>query len=180
MTVADPSTLAISQEQLEDFDRRWLTAWNALDVEALVALCAPDVICDDPALPSPARGRDEASAYFEAIAVAYPDLQITALGPPLLVPGSTTALSRYRLTGTMTGSFAPANFAPTGATMTLEGVDEWSFENGLLSRYRTYYDTIGAARQLGILPAPGSWAEKLMARLQHVQARGQRRRAGLI
>jgi hypothetical protein len=79
----------------------------------------------------------------------------------------------------MTGAFAPANVASTGARMTFEGVDEWTFEDGLLSHYRTYYDTIGVARQLGILPATGSRVEKLMARLQHFQARGQRRRAGL-
>ena len=179
MTVANPPAIVISQEEVEDFDRRWLDAWNELDVPALVAMCAPGVVYDDPALPAPARGRNEVRVFLEAIVAAYPDLKITVLSPPLLVPGSATALTRYRLTATMTGAYAPANFAPTGATMSFEGVDQWTFEDGLLSHYRTYYDTIGVARQLGILPAAGSRAEKLMARLQHVQARGQRRRAGL-
>src|SRR3954451_12379087 len=178
MTVASPSAVVLSQEELEDFDRRWLAAWNDLDVEALVAMCAPDVVYDDPALAAPARGRDEVRAFFQTIAIAYPDLKIEVSSPPLPVPGSAVALCRYRLTATMTGAFAPANFAPTGATMTLEGVDEWTFEDGLLSHYRTYYDTVGVARELGILPAAGSRAERVMARLQHVKARGQRRRAG--
>jgi steroid delta-isomerase-like uncharacterized protein len=179
MTIPNSSAVVLSQEQLADFDRRWLAAWNELDIEALVAMCAPGVVYDDPSLPAPARGRDEARAFFAAIAGAYPNLKIAVLSPPLPVPASAMALSRYRLTATMTGPFAPANLAPTGATMTFEGVDEWTFEDGLLSHCRTYYDTIAAARQLGILPAVGSRVEKLMARLQHAQARRQRRRAGL-
>jgi steroid delta-isomerase-like uncharacterized protein len=177
MTLASSPTAAISQEQAQNFDRRWLAAWNRLDVETLVAMCAPNVVYDDPALAAPARGRDEVRHFFAAIVVAYPDLSIEVLGPPLVVSGSSTALSRYRLTATMTGPFAPAGFAATGARMSFMGVDEWTFEDGLLARYRTYYDSIGVARQLGILPQAGSRAEKLMSRLQHLQARGQRRNA---
>src|SRR5262249_2290589 len=149
MTVASPSAVVLSQEDVEDFDRRWLAAWEARDVDALVGMCAPGVVYADPARPVPARGRDEARAFFEAVLVSYPNLRIEVLAPPVLVPGRPMALSRYRVTATMTGPFAPAGFAPTGASMTFEGIDEWTFDDGLLAYYRTYYDTIGVARQLG-------------------------------
>jgi hypothetical protein len=59
--------------------------------------------------------------------------------------------------------------------VSIAGVDDWTFRDGLLCGYCTYYDTIDAARQLGIMPASGSRVERLMARLQHMQARLQRR-----
>jgi hypothetical protein len=59
----------------------------------------------------------------------------------------------------------------------VSGVDGWTFKDGLLDRYYSYYDTIDAARQLGIMPQSGSRAERLMARLQHGRARLQRRQA---
>jgi hypothetical protein len=68
-------------------------------------------------------------------------------------------------------------FAPTGRSVCVDGVDEWTFGGELLCRYRTYYDTIDAARQLGIMPASGTRAERLMSRFQHAQARIQRRTA---
>ena len=46
-----------------------------------------------------------------------------------------------------------------------------------MSHYRTYYDSLDMARQLGILPTVGSAGDRAMTRLQHVQARFQRRKA---
>lgn len=77
-----------------------------------------------------------------------------------------------RLLGDQTReSLADRGFAPTGRPLSISGVDEWTFRGELLCGYRTYYDTLDAARQLGIMPASGSRAERTMARLQHIQAR---------
>lgn len=176
MAVASASAGQITQEDVEDFDRRWLAGWNSGDGEALAALCAVDVVFDDPALPKPARGRDQVRDFAEAIFSAYSDFHVEVTAPPAILLGTATALSPYRITATMTGHLSLANMAPTGARMTVLGVDEWTFADGQLANYRTYYDSTGVARQLGILPAAGSRAERLMARLQHLQARGQRRR----
>jgi steroid delta-isomerase-like uncharacterized protein len=176
MALASTSAAQITQEQVEDFDRRWSAGWNGGDAEAVASICAPDVVFDDPALPVPALGRDEVRAFARAIFAAYPDFHIEVTAPPVIVPGTATVLSPYRVTGTMTGHLAIGNLAPSGARMAFHGVDEWTLADGLLAGYRTYYNSIGVARQLGILPGAGSAAEKLMARLQHLQARGQRRR----
>ena len=176
MTTATAGPEVLDRAEVEGWDGRWLAAWNKLDLDAIVSMCAPDVVYDEPALPEPARGRAEVRSFLEAVVAAYPDLQIEALSPPLIIPGSNVVLARYRLTATMTGHYALANFAPTGARMCFEGVDQWTLQDGVLSHYYSYYDSLDVARQLGILPATGSRAEKLMARVQHVQARGQRRR----
>jgi steroid delta-isomerase-like uncharacterized protein len=177
MTVASPSAVALSRGQAEEFEQRWVAAWDTLDVDALAALCAPDVVFADPALPQPARGRDQARAFFEAVAAAYPDFRLEVLSPPIVVEGTAMALSRYRVTATMTGPWTPSGFAPTGARMTFVGIDEWTIGDGMLTHYATYYDTIGVARQLGIMPPAGGRAEQLLARAQHIRARLQRRRA---
>src|SRR3954469_23504515 len=143
MTVASPSAVALSRIQVEEFEHRWLAAWDTLDADAVVALCAPDVVFADPALPRPALGRDQVRAFVEAVARAYPDFRLEALSPPVLVDGTAKALGRYRVTATMTGPWTPSNFAPTGARMTFEGVDQWTLEDGMLAHYATYYDTIG-------------------------------------
>jgi hypothetical protein len=56
-------------------------------------------------------------------------------------------------------------------------VDEWTFRGELMRHYRSYYDALDMSRQLGILPPAGSGAERIAARLQHLQARFQRRKA---
>jgi hypothetical protein len=46
-----------------------------------------------------------------------------------------------------------------------------------MCRYNTFYDSLDLTRQMGILPAAGSAADRLATRLQHLQAGFQRRRA---
>jgi hypothetical protein len=47
--------------------------------------------------------------------------------------------------------------------------------DGRIARYRAFYDMNDVARQLGIVPAPGSRAERGMVALQRLQARLARR-----
>jgi hypothetical protein len=46
--------------------------------------------------------------------------------------------------------------------------------NGRIHDYRAFYDMNEVVRQLGILPEPGSRAEKMTAALQRLQVRFQR------
>jgi len=78
--------------------------------------------------------------------------------------------------GTFSGApIDPPGFAPTGLTMEVTGVDLWEFRDGRLCRYRAFYDMNDLARQLGIVPPPGSRAERGMVALQRLQARLARR-----
>jgi len=168
-------TVGIDPARLRGWADRFLDAWNALDAEAVAALCTEDVVWTDPSAPEPFAGRDGIRAFVRLTANAFPDLHITETAPPYSMAGSSTVLSPYRMTGTMLG---PTDvFAPTGQRVAVDGVDEWTFRGELLCGYRTYYDTIDAARQLGIMPAAGSRAERVMSRFQRVQARIQRRTA---
>ena len=49
--------------------------------------------------------------------------------------------------------------------------------DGRIARYRAFYDVNDIARQLGLVPPPGSPGEKAVVALQRVQARLVRRRS---
>ena len=160
---------------VEEWSRRYLEVWNAHDGDAVAAFCTEYVVWSDPGLPEPITGRGGVRAFVAATARAFPDFHVDELEPPFLSPAEPRVLSPYRMTGTMLGDWEAAGLAATGARIDVIGVDDWTFRDGLLSRYSTYYDSLGMARQLGILPSVGSVGDRVMARVQHAQARLQRR-----
>ena len=158
----DPSFVA-------DFAHRWLGAWNARDGDAVAALCTDDVLFFDPGL-GEVVGRPAVSAWVAACARAFPDYVFDEPEPPCLSPDRPKAIAPWRMRGTFTGSIEPPGFSPTGRTFELEGVDHWWFRDGLVERYRADYDSLGLLRQLGLMPARGSEAEKGLAAAQRAAA----------
>ena len=175
MTVVDAVATEIDRAFLTDWTARFLKAWNALDGQAVASLCTEDVVWRDPSSPQPFIGRDGVREFVEMTGRAFPDFHVVETAPPYFLSDCPRVLSPYQMTGTMVG---PANdFAPTGRKISVSGVDDWTFKDGLLCGYDSYYDTLAVARQLGIMPASGSRGERLMARIQHAQARLQRWKA---
>jgi hypothetical protein len=82
------------------------------------------------------------------------------------------------MSGTATGPWPYLDMAPTGRSFEIEGVDSWDMRDGLIARYRTFFDGLELSRQLGVLPPQGSRRDRAITRLQHVQARFQRRARG--
>jgi steroid delta-isomerase-like uncharacterized protein len=169
--------LQLDRQFAEDWAGRYLGAWNAHDPQAVASLCTEDVVWADPSLAEPARGRAGVCAFVQATARTFPDFRVEELERPLLSATEPRALSRYCVSATMAGDWEASNYAATGAHISVVGVDEWTFRGELMCHYASYYDTLDLARQLGILPPAGSRAERVMARLQHLHARVQRRGA---
>lgn len=162
---------------VEDWGRRYVEAWNALDADAVAELCTEDLVWNDPGLPEPLHGREGVRAFVRATAHAFPDFHVEELEQAYISTDEPRVLGRYRMTGTMLGSWEYANLAATGRRIEVLGVDEWTFTGELMSHYATYYDSLDMSRQLGILPPVGSAADRAMAPIQHLQARFQRRKA---
>ena len=166
-----------STPALDAFCARYLAAWNDHDATAMAALVTDDVVWEDPVLPEPARGVLAVQEFMRASWTGFPDLRFDASEyPHRSVEGDQVAW-RWRMRGTMTGPLDPPGFAPTGRAMEVDGVDLWILRDGRISRYRAFYDMNDVARQLGIVPAPGSAAERGMVALQRLQARLGRRSA---
>lgn len=133
---------------LEDWGERFGGAWNGHDPEAVVALCTEDVRWSDPALPgSPTDGRTAVRDFAAFTFAAFPDFRVEEREAIYVSWTEPMALCPYRMTGTAAGS-REAGIAPGAAAMAIDGIDRWTFRDGLLCRYDTYYDHAEMMRQL--------------------------------
>jgi steroid delta-isomerase-like uncharacterized protein len=163
---------------VEDFAARYEAAWAAKDPELIAAACTEDVIWTDPALKEPLHGRDGVRRFVIESFRMCPDFTVRTLDRPYISVTRPRVLWPYVMSGTATGPWVFFDMAPTGRRFEVEGVDSWEMRDGLIARYSTFWDGISMSRQLGVLPASGSLGDRAMTRLQHVQARFQRRSAG--
>jgi predicted ester cyclase len=169
-TAVDPSFLGPWAE-------RWFEAWEGREVEAIAAMCDEGIELDDPALPEPLHGRAGMESFVRDTFATFPDVRLEPLEAPVPSPRGDGAWVPYRMSGTMRGHWAPLDIAPTGARVDFRGVTEWRFRDGRLVLWDTTYDNLAVARQMGLVPPHGSRGDRFFTRMQHLQARGQRRRA---
>lgn len=162
---------AIDAAFARDFLRRLHAAASAHDADAVAALCAEDVIWEDPAAPHTLRGR-EAVRWFhrDVMFVALPDTAIELIGEPYLALDGRGVAARVRITGTMTGPLTPPGFAPTRGQLEFETAEFSRFENGLLSHHTVVLNMLDVARQIGAVPPLESVAGRIGLWMQHVSA----------
>jgi steroid delta-isomerase-like uncharacterized protein len=165
----------LDREFVEDFAKRYADAWASRDPERLASLCTEDVVWRDPALREPLRGRDGVRRFVTESFRMASDFSVEETEPPYISPAEPKVLQPYRMQGTMTGPWEFLDLAPTGRRFQIDGIDSWEMRDGLIAAYDTFWDTASMSRQLGVLPEHGTGAERVLARLQHVQARYQRR-----
>ena len=122
-----------------------------------------------------AHGPGAVAGWVRTCARAFPDYRFEESEGPYLASDGSKAIVVWRMLGTNTGPLDPPGFAPTNRSFVLDGVDHWWFRDGLLARYRADYDLNGVLRQLGLVPQPGSAAERAMVTLQRAAARLRRR-----
>jgi steroid delta-isomerase-like uncharacterized protein len=171
-----PSTgVAGVTPELRSFIDRYAKAWNGCDTAAMAELLSDDIVWEDPGLPEPARGTAEVQEFMRVSFRAFPDLRFSEPDPPAIAAAGDLVLWVWHMEGTHEGVIDPPGFAPTGRAIAIDGVDQWTMREGRIARYRAYYDMNDLARQLGIVPAPGSPAERGMVSLQRLQARLRRR-----
>ena len=160
---------------MRDFTARYTATWNGCDTAAMAELVTDDIVWADPALAQPARGVAEVQEFMRTSFRAFPDLRFSEPDPPALAISGDVVLWCWSMEGTHTGTIDPPGFAPTGRRMRVDGVDRWTMRDGRIAAYRAFYDMNDLARQLGIVPPPGSRAERGMVALQRLQARFARR-----
>jgi steroid delta-isomerase-like uncharacterized protein len=162
-------------QELGGFVKRYVAAWNGCDTDALADLITEDIVWADPAMPEPARGIPAVQEFMRTSFRGFPDLRFSEPDPPALAAARDVVFWAWHMEGTHRGAIDPPGFAPTGQTMRVDGVDQWAMRDGRIARYRAFYDMNDVARQIGIVPAPGSRAERGMVALQRLKARLARR-----
>lgn len=156
------------------FAARFVGAWNTRRPDRVLALLHEEIVYDDSGWPSTMRGHDEVRPFLEYCWRAFPDMGFTLLDGPFV--DSRGAAYTWRCTATFDGPADPPGYAPTGRAVSFDGVDVHEYRDGLLIRLQVIFDTARVAHQLGVLPAPGSRAERVAAALQRSTVRARRLR----
>jgi steroid delta-isomerase-like uncharacterized protein len=138
-----------SLRELEATIARYNEAWNAHDLDAIVAMHAPDMVFANHTAGESAEGaavRDHIARIFET----WPDIRFegrrTYVRAGLVVQEWTaTATHANRMTrGDLVAE-------PTGRTISWDGLDVIPFAGGLVTRKDVYSDSVSILRQLGLL-----------------------------
>lgn len=145
----------ITEAQMRTFTKKHFEAWNAHDVDAIVALIADDAVYEDPGFDKPAYGKTEIASRLHAVFAAFPDIHF----PDELAHVHTNVdhsecVLTWTFTATMTGDLvSPEGRMPaTGKKVQVSGATFNRFRGDLLSHFTMYYDSLDMLQQLGFLP----------------------------
>jgi len=138
-----------SPETLERTIERYNEAWNAHDLDAIMAMHAPDMVFENHTAGESAEGeavREHIGAIFET----WPDIRFegrrTYVRDDLVVQEWTATATHGK---TMRRGELVAE--PTGKRVEWRGVDVIPFEDGLVKRKDVYSDSVSILRQVGLL-----------------------------
>jgi steroid delta-isomerase-like uncharacterized protein len=138
-----------SADALERAIGRYNAAWNAHDLDAIVAMHSPDMVFANHTAGEIAEGeavREHIGAIFET----WPDIEFSTrrlyVRDGLVVQEWTASATHSR---TMRRGDIVAE--PTGRRVQWDGLDVIPFEDGLVMRKDVYSDSVSILRQVGLL-----------------------------
>jgi steroid delta-isomerase-like uncharacterized protein len=134
---------------LRDVIDSYNDAWNRHDVDAIVALHAPDMVFENHTAGERAEG-EQVREHIAAIFEGWPDIEFTTrrlyVRDDLVVQEWTAGATHNR--ELRRGDLVAA---PSGKRIEWEGMDVIPFEDGLVKRKDVYSDSISILRQVGLL-----------------------------
>ena len=104
------------------------------------------------------RGKVAIREFFDELFAAFPDFEMTV---ERIVGDRHTAVVQWRATGTFHGGKFQG-IEPTRKRVDIQGADVLEITDGHVVRNTIYYDGASLARQIGLLPRPGSGTDKAM------------------
>ena len=136
----------------------YFEAIAAKDLDAMVEVWAPggiDHFYGMADLPAP----DGIRQFFSEMFATIPDFSMSVTD---MVAYGDKAAVRWTATGTFNGKGRFQGIAPTGASVSLEGLDLFTIEDGLIQENFAYTNGMEMARQMGIMPPLGSAQDRAM------------------
>ena len=124
-------------------------AWNAHDLDAIMAMHAPDMVFENHTAGESAEGH-AVRGHIGAIFETWPDLRFegrrTYARDGLVV-------QEWTATATHSNQMRRGDLVaePTGKKVSWDGLDVIPFEDGLVKRKDVYSDSVSILRQLGLL-----------------------------
>ncbi len=136
----------------------WERAWSGRNPAAFAPLCDEDFHYEDPLTAEPLQGAGALAAHARRLWAAVPDARVNTTGERLA--HGAFACAPCKLLGTHRGPVA--GVAPTGRFLVVHAVVYAELREDRLLRARAFFDLHGAARDLGVLPQPGTIGEKAL------------------
>jgi steroid delta-isomerase-like uncharacterized protein len=139
----------MSEADLRERIDRYNAAWNAHDLDAIMAMHAPEMVFENHTAGERAAG-EEVRAHVGSIFETWPDI---AFDTRRLYVGDGLVVQEWTATATHAKRMTRGDLVaePTGRTVTWNGVDVIPFEDGLVKRKDVYSDSVSILRQVGLL-----------------------------
>ncbi len=136
-------------EALTEAIGRYNEAWNAQDLDAIVAMHAPDMVFANHTAGETAQG-EEVRAHIAGIFESWPDMRFETRR---LYVREGVVTQEWTATATHTKPMRRGEIEvpPSGETISWDGVDVIPFEDGLIKRKDVYSDSVSILRQVGLL-----------------------------
>jgi steroid delta-isomerase-like uncharacterized protein len=130
---------------------RYNDAWNRHDVDAIMALHAPDMVFENHTAGEQATGA-AVREHVAAIFAGWPDI---AFRTRRLYVRDDLVVQEWTATATHTRELRRGDLVapPSGRTLEWKGMDVIPFEDGLVKRKDVYSDSVSILRQVGLLDA---------------------------
>lgn len=128
---------------------RYNDAWNVQDLDAIVAMHAPDMVFANHTAGESATGAD-VRAHIASIFSTWPDLRFQTRR---LYVCEGLVVQEWTATATHSNPMRRGELeaAPTGREISWDGIDSIPFEDGLVKRKDVYSDSVSILLQVGLL-----------------------------
>jgi steroid delta-isomerase-like uncharacterized protein len=138
-----------SPEALEQAIARYNDAWNAHDLDSIMAMHAPDMVFENHTAGERAEGED-VRGHIAAIFETWPDISFATRR---LYVRDGLVVQEWTATATHANEMRRGDLVaePTGKRISWDGLDVIPFENGFVKRKDVYSDSVSILSQLGLL-----------------------------
>ncbi|HEV7616393.1 MAG TPA: nuclear transport factor 2 family protein [Solirubrobacterales bacterium] len=138
-----------SEQALTAAIGRYNEAWNAHDLDAIVAMHAPDMVFANHTAGESATGA-EVRDHIGSIFATWPDIEFTTRR---LYVRAGLVVQEWTASATHAATMRRGDLVaePTGKRVEWDGIDSIPFEDGLVKRKDVYSDSVSILRQVGLL-----------------------------
>jgi steroid delta-isomerase-like uncharacterized protein len=136
-------------QSLEAAVGRYNRAWNDHDLDAIMAMHAPDMVFENHTAGESAQG-SEVREHIASIFETWPDIRFETRR---LYARDGVVTQEWTATATHASTMRRGDLVaePSGKKIEWRGVDVIPFEDGLVKRKDVYSDSVSILRQIGLL-----------------------------